>query len=365
MVSGIEPKGGNNMIILPEKTLKINLEKEMYGEAKRLSKEKKKHISFSQLLEDLDPSEPGYPLDAFERQLARYGIITKGEQISLVEDFYKTYESRILFPEFINRNVLIGYRFGKNELKLDDLIALTQYVDGAEYTPLSADDSTEEEELYRVGEMGEFPTTTIQLAEKTVRLIKVGRRLKASYEVLRRMQINLLALHLQIIGLKMQRAMTKWALDVFINGDGNSNPAPTQNTAASGTLAYGDLVDFEIDFAAEGFEKNYQAGDKDVVKTMLKMTEFKDVVAGFNFQATGNMITPFGDVLRFHPSIPANKLFAWDKKAHLEIVRERGGQLVESGKVISKQFEQLVISDVIGISKIFIESGRILNITWT
>lgn len=352
------------MIILPEKTLSISLEKGMYGEAKRLSKEKKKHISFSQLLEDLDPSEPGYPLDAFERQLARYGIITKGEQISLVEDFYKTYESAVLFPEFINRNVLIGYRFGKNELKLDDLIALTQYIDGVEYTPLSADDSSEEEELYRVGEMGEFPTTTIKLAEKTVRLIKVGRRLKASYEVLRRMQIDLLALHLQIIGLKMQRAMTKWALDVFINGDGNSNPAPSQDVAANGTLAYGDLVDFEIDFAAEGFEKNYQAGDKDVTKTMLKMTEFKDVVAGFNFQATGNMITPFGDVLRFHPNIPASKLLAWDKKAHLELVRERGGQLVEANKVITKQFEQTVISDVIGISKIFIKGGRILRIAW-
>lgn len=346
-------------MILPETTKKLTLEKGMYHDAKKAG------VSFSQFLEGLDPSQPGYPLDAFERQLARFGIITKGEQISLVEDFYKTYESRILFPEFINRNVLIGYKFGKNELKLDDLIANTQFIDGNEYTPLSADDSGEEEELYRVGEMGEFPTTTITLAEKTIRLIKVGRRLKASYEVLRRMQINLLALHLQIIGLKMQRAMTKWALDIFINGDGNSNPAPTQNTAVSGTLDYNDLVDFEVDMADTGFEKTHQCGYKDVVKTILKMTEFKDVVAGFNFQATGNLVTPFGDILRWHPNSPANKLLGWDQKAHLELVKEKGAQLVEAGKVIEKQFEKTIISDVLGISKIFTNAGRILNITWT
>ncbi len=347
------------MLTILESSKKIKLEKGMYHEAK------KQGVSFSRLLSGLDPVEPGYPLDAFERQLVRFGIITKGEQVSLVEDFYKTYESSVLFPEFINRNVLIGYRLGKNELKLDDLIALITYIDSPDYTPVTADDSGEEEELYRVGEYGEFPTTKIDLADKSIRLIKIGRRLKASYEVLRRMKINLLALHLQLLGLKMQRAMTKWAIDILVNGDGNSNPAPTQNTAVSETLAYDDMVDFEIDMAATGFEKSHMFGDKDVVKTILKMTEFKDVVAGFNFQATGNLITPFGDVLRWSSNAPANKLLAFDKKTHLELVREKGAQLVEAEKVIEKQFEQTIISDVIGISKMFTNAGRILNITWS
>jgi len=346
------------MIILPEKTSLVKLEKGMYHEAK------KQGVSFTQLLEDFDPSEPGYPLDAFERQLVRYGIITRDEKVSLVEDFYKTYESSVLFPEFINRNVLIGYKFGKNELKLDDLIATTQFIDSAEYTPFSAVDSSEPEELHRVGELGEFPTTTITLADKTVRLIKVGRRLKASYEVLRRMQINLLALHLQIIGLKMQRAMTKWALNVFVNGDGNSNPAASQDVANNGVLVYDDLANFEIDFAIQGFEKTHFCGDAATVKKILKLAEFKDVVAGFNFQATGNMISPFGDVLRFHPSAPANKILGWDQKSHLEQVKERSAQLVEAERVIEKQFEQTVISDVVGISKIFTAAGRILRIAW-
>jgi hypothetical protein len=348
------------MIKLPEKTLSLKLEKGMYGEAQRLSKTEKKHISFSSFLERQDPTEPKYPLDAFERQLARFGIVTKGEQISLVEDFYKTYESAVLFPEFINRNVLIGYKFGKNELKIDDLVALTEYIDGVVFNPTYAEDSTEEEEIYQVGEMGEFPTTTIGIAEKPVKAIKVGRRLKASYEVIRRMQINLLALHLQLIGQKMQRAMTKWALDVFVNGDGNTNPAPTQNIETPGALKYDDLVDFELDFAALGFEKTHMVGTTAIVKDILKMTEFKDVVAGFNFQATGNMVSPFGDILRYHPSTPANKILGWDQKSHLEIIKERGAQLTETERIIEKQFEQVIISDVLAISKMFTNAGRIL-----
>lgn len=346
-------------MLIRESSKKITLEKGMYHEAK------KQGISFSQLLSGLDPVEPGYPLDAFERQLVRFGIIPKGEQVSLVEAFYQTYESSILFPEFINRNVLIGYRLGKNELKLEDLIAVTDFIEGDTDTPVFADDSGEEEELYRVGEYGEFPTTKLALADHTIRLIKVGRRLTASYEVLRRMKINVLALHIQILGLKIQRAMTKYALDIFVNGDGNSNPAPTQNTAVSGTLTYDDMVDFEIDMAATGFEKTHMCGDKDVVKTILKMTEFKDVVAGFNFQATGNLVTPFGDILRWHSSSPANKLLGWDSKAHIKLVKEKGAQLVEAEKVIDKQFEKTVISDVLGVEKIYTNGGRILNITWS
>ncbi len=343
---------------VPESTKNVKLEKGMYQAAKE------KGVSFSEFLEGIDPVGES-PLDAFERQLARFGIITKPGQASLVDDFYKTSESSVLFPEFINRNVLIGYLMGKNELKLDDMIATVTSIDAAAYTPTYADDSGEEEELYQVGEYGEFPTTTITVGKKTIRLIKVGRRLKASYEVLRRMKINLLAVHLQVLGLKIQRAMTKWTINVLVNGDGNSNPAPSQNTAVSGTLDYDDMVDFEIEMAALGFEKSHMCGDKDVIKTILKMTEFKDVQAGFNFQKTGEMITPFGDALKYHSGAPANKLLAWDKKAHIELVKEKGAQLVEAEKVIEKQFEQTVISDVIGVSKIFTNAGRILNITWT
>lgn len=82
----------------------IHLEKGMYHEAGR---------SFTQVLEQLDPSEGyrGTPLentDAFQRQLKRFGIRVKGAGSDTVEKFFSTFESAVLFPEFLARAVRQG-----------------------------------------------------------------------------------------------------------------------------------------------------------------------------------------------------------------------------------------------------------------
>ena len=79
----------------------IRLEKGMYRESGK---------SFSQVLESLDPSEAykGTALegtDAFQRQLKRFGIRAKGIGSDTVEKFFSTFESAVLFPEFIARVV--------------------------------------------------------------------------------------------------------------------------------------------------------------------------------------------------------------------------------------------------------------------
>ena len=66
----------------------IKLEKGMYGRSGR---------SFSQALEELDPSEhyrgtPLEGLDAFQRQLKRFDIHVKGAGSDMVEKFFHTGE---------------------------------------------------------------------------------------------------------------------------------------------------------------------------------------------------------------------------------------------------------------------------------
>ena len=75
----------------------IKLEKGMYGRSSR---------SFSQALEELDPSEhyKGTSLegmDAFQRQLKRFDIKVKGANSDVVEKFFRTADSAVLFPEYI------------------------------------------------------------------------------------------------------------------------------------------------------------------------------------------------------------------------------------------------------------------------
>ena len=82
----------------------IKLEKGMYGRSGR---------SFSQTLEELDPSDSyrGTPLegmDAFQRQLKRFDIRVKGAGSDMVEKFFHTGDSAVLFPEFVSRVVRQG-----------------------------------------------------------------------------------------------------------------------------------------------------------------------------------------------------------------------------------------------------------------
>ena len=72
----------------------LKLEKGMYGRSGR---------SFSQTLEELDPSEhyrgtPLEGLDAFQRQLKRFDIRVKGAGSDMVEKFFHTTDSAVLFP---------------------------------------------------------------------------------------------------------------------------------------------------------------------------------------------------------------------------------------------------------------------------
>ena len=52
---------------------KVQLDKDMY----KLANEQ--NLTFSQLLERINPSKPGENLDAFSRQLKRFGIVMKSD----------------------------------------------------------------------------------------------------------------------------------------------------------------------------------------------------------------------------------------------------------------------------------------------
>ena len=78
----------------------IKLDKGLYGTGK----------GFLAELEKIDPSE-NYKgtslenLDAFERQLKRFGIKVKGAGSDAVEKFFATTDSAVLFPEYVSRAV--------------------------------------------------------------------------------------------------------------------------------------------------------------------------------------------------------------------------------------------------------------------
>ena len=123
----------------------IKLEKGMYGRSGR---------SFSQALEELDPSEhyrgtPLEGLDAFQRQLKRFDIHVKGAGSDMVEKFFHTSDSAVLFPEFVSRVVRQGM---EEESILPAITATVTRFDGMDYRSITSVPSEEDKKLRRVEE---------------------------------------------------------------------------------------------------------------------------------------------------------------------------------------------------------------------
>ena len=298
----------------------LKLEKGMYGRGGK---------TFSQTLEELDPSENyrGTALegmDAFQRQLKRFDIHVKGAGSDRVEKFFHTSDSAVLFPEFVSRVVRQGMEEG-----------------------------------------AVIPETHVRSQENLVRLHKRGRMLVASYEAIRFQRLDLFSVTLRQIGAYIGRMHLEDAINVIVNGDGNSNPASAYAVGTSpisgesGTLSYGALVDFWSQF--DPYTMNTILVGSDAMRQMLKLTEFQNPLTGLNFQGTGKLTTPLGANLLRTACCPAGKIIGLDRGYALEMIC--GSEVtVEYDKLIDRQLERAAITSISGFAKLFPEASRVLSV---
>ena len=221
----------------------IRLDKGMYSESGR---------SFEQVLEALDPNEnykgtPYEGLDAFQRQLKRFDIKVRGAGSDVVEKFFSTSESAVLFPEYVSRSVKAGMEEGNI---LPSITATTTRFEGMDYRSIYSAASEDDKSLRYVGEGAVIPQTEIRAADHLVNLRKRGRMLVASYEAIRFQRLDLFSVMLRQIGGQIMRMHLEDAIDVITNGDGNDNAAEQLTVGDSviggsaGSLSYGELLNF-------------------------------------------------------------------------------------------------------------------------
>ncbi|MBW7938263.1 MAG: phage major capsid protein [Candidatus Omnitrophica bacterium] len=318
-------------------------------------------VGLTEILEELDPSQGDSTLDAFERQLARAGLRIQGTHSDTIDRFFASTESAILFPEYVSRSVRIGMTDFR---ALNQILATRTRIDSDTYKTLFMDESAQtaaDRRLARLAEGAELPCIEIKSSEHTVKIRKYGRYIEVSYEALRRKTIAVVSVFLKAIGYQIQKDKFEEALAVLVDGDGNSNPAAVSNTAADGTLAYADLVDFALSF--HPYQMNVIIAPPAVVKTILTLDEFKDPSTGMNFQATGDLVTPFGAQIIPNSAVAANTLIGLDRRYALEEVFETG-LLVESDRLIRRQLEGTAISEVAGFARIIQPAARVLDIDW-
>ena len=336
----------------------IKLEKGMYGRSGR---------SFSQTLEELDPSEHyrGTPLegmDAFQRQLKRFDIHVKGAGSDMVEKFFHTSDSAVLFPEFVSRVVRQGV---EEESILPAITATVTKFDGMDYRSIASVPSEEDRKLRRVEEGARIPETTVRTQENLVHLHKRGRMLVASYEAIRFQRLDLFSVTLRQIGAYIGRMHLEDAIGVLVDGDGNDNPAEAYTigtapiTGTKGTLSYDALLEFWSQF--DPYTMNTMLVSGDVMLSMLKLEEFQNPLTGLNFQGTGTLTTPLGAKLLRTSACPAGKLIGLDKNYALEQIC--GSEItVEYDKLIDRQLERAAITSISGFAKLFTEASKVLTV---
>lgn len=330
----------------------LKLDKGMYQEA---------GSSFSKVLERIDPSEQyrgtGMEgMDAFQRQLKRFDIKVKGAGSDVVEKFFRSADSAVLFPEYIARSVRQGME--ENDLVAALTAATTQF-DGMDYRSITSEASGKEKELRHVSEGAVIPSTTVKVQKNLVKLNKRGRMLVASYEAIRYQKLDLFSVTLRQIGAHIARMNLQDAIDVLINGDGNNNAASVMKVANAGTLSYDDLVEFWAKF--DPYELNTLLMGKDVMVKMLKLPEFQNPLTGLNFQGTGKLSTPLGANLLHTSAMPVGTIIGLDKRFALELVKG-SDVMIEYDKLIDRQLERATITTISGFAKVFGDASKVLEL---
>lgn len=326
----------------------LKLEKGMYATGK----------SFTQLLEELDPSQhyEGSALsglDAYQRQLKRFGIHVGGAGSDAVEKFFQTSDSAALFPEYVSRAVRQGMERAN---LLPSIVATVTKINSMDYRTITSDPAQDEKELKPVAEGAEIPRTVVRTQENLVRLHKRGRMLVASYEALRFQKLDLFTVTLRQIGAYIARAQLNDAVEVLLNGDGNENPAP--KTSAADALSYRDMIGLWS--ALQPYELNTILASTAAIEDILAMKEFQDSAAGLTFQGTGKLATPLGAGLLHVPSLSGDRLIGLDKNCALEMV-QAGDIVTDYDKLIDRQLERASISAITGFAKIFPGAARTLE----
>jgi hypothetical protein len=185
-----------------------------------------------------------------------------------------------------------------------------------------------------------------------------GLALKASYKALRYRTTSQFRVLLWYIGFKIQSDKIAMVCDCLINGDGNSNPAPVVNAAGSGTLAYDDLVTLWSKF--EPFEMNTIVCHIDRMTDILTLDEFKDPLAGYRFQQSGDLFSPLGATLVRSDSIASDLVVGLDSRFAVEEVITQP-LTIEYDKVIDQRFEEAVVSESVTYAKVIPAAAVVLD----
>lgn len=388
------------------KAADIPLSSSLYESAYRAGK------SLTAYLDEIDPeSRYGDGLDGFQRQMMLAGINPVSDpvrgvwadEVSTFRDPSKHEKSgaEMLLPEFIARAWRrVSYRpsnagmpnagdkrFYMSSAPLSDvlypdylestirqkqlaapiplsrLVAMTTPIDGSSYVSFFLTDDADERRMRRVGEGAPVPTSTLTGGDHTIKLRKYGRRLKISYETARRMRLDKFALYISLCALQAEVDKVATIIDILINGDGNSGTSATNynlTTMDTGAVAGSPTLhallnwwmQWESPYACDiVLSRSAHAIEMLLCNSGSGNVPFASIAGTFGIGGVMPIGVNLGPVeLGVTSSVPTETWLGVDSRWAVEMVTEIGGTLVETNKLIADQWEEIVMTEVLGFA---------------
>src|SRR3990172_5888206 len=369
--------------------------------------------NLSRWLEINSPSESG-SLDAFERCLQQAGIVTRsdpaaGYYASPARMFFEGGPAnRALYTEFFARKWrAVSYARPTSQraiylstdaepgswerpyvdaeqarwdlqlapaIPLSEIIAITTPIDGQDYRSFYMVYDAEQLRKFRVGESADIPIAKLTDRENTIRLKKYGRGLQASYEQIRRMRVDKLALQIGYMAIQSQVDKLAAALDTMVNGDGNALTTPTNYNlttldadATAGTLTPKGWIAFKLKFANPYMVTASLM--QEAIALQLALLTFSANSPFVSYNAGGMVqglvpINPVSNVTRYGwtSDAPANKIVGFDRRFAIEQVTEIGGVIDEMERFITNQTQVMTMTEVEGFAVMDANATKILTV---
>lgn len=144
----------------------------------------------------------------------------------------------------------------------------------------------------RIAELADIPTGKITMGEKAITLWKRGRAISLSYEVARRMRIDLIALQFQAIAGDLAQQNLEAAIDVACNGDGNDGSKPLQlgTTTNSKAIIGKDITAALLEYSrANNFNANVMIVPYDYLASISELTFDTQLASGVSLGVRFNI----------------------------------------------------------------------------
>lgn len=369
--------------------------------------------TFSRYLEVLNPSEKGDSLDAYSRQLQQAGIVTRsdpeqGYWASEANVFFDTSQGRALYPEFFARQwrkvtfakpqeralllssdgVVGGWdrpyydsatpqwnNMLQPAIPLSEVVAMTTPIRGEDYRALYLTYDAAQLRMFRVGESAEIPMATLATSERSIRLRKYGRGLRATYEQLRRMRVDKLAWWIRFAAIQSEIDKVAAALATMVSGDGNSGTGATEYnqstldpTAVANELSFLAWIAFRLKFDPPYMMTTALMQVADAIQVItLNAGTANTPLAGLNLAGIGNQLTPINttaDGIRYGwtAEAPTHKIVGFDRRFAIEQVTEIGSDISETERFITNQTQVVTMTENNAFAVIDPAASKVLDL---